>query len=193
MGGTTLTVDVPVTKKDPQSLTHYAQGTNGMVTGILGESVVIAVFTGLRSAIGNLTWDDGVTCEEKSHPRVPNCVYISGAREVTYVCSVTAQEDRPYRLYHRGTPYDVQLTVVATNTTTPPGPPPTAGLSLEGIVTISVIGAILFLVIVILVIAVAIIALLARFKPEISESQSSIRTFLCSLYNCDSFFYDFSF
>ena len=92
--------------EDPQSLTYYAQGTNGMVTGVSGEAVVIAVFTGF----GNLTSDDGVTCEAKSHPGIHNCIYSNGLLEGTYVCSVTAQEDRPYHIDHRGTTYEVQLT-----------------------------------------------------------------------------------
>ena len=96
--------------ENPQSLSYHPQGNKGNVTGVSGMLTVIAVFTGLKSEFDSLRSDDGVTCEQKSHPGVHNCGYGRGAREVTYVCSVTAQEDRPYRLSHRGTPYDVQLT-----------------------------------------------------------------------------------
>jgi hypothetical protein len=147
--------------EDPQSLTYYAQGTNGMVTGVSGEAVVIAVFTGF----GNLTSDDGVTCEAKSHPGIHNCIYSNGLLEGTYVCSVTAQEDRPYHIDHRGTTYEVQLTVVATNTTASPGPSPTALSTIE-VAFISIASVILLIIILTLIVVSIISVLLVIFNTK---------------------------
>jgi hypothetical protein len=161
----TTTVNVLVIRKNPQSLSYHPQGNKGNVTGVSGMLTVIAVFTGLKSEFDSLRSDDGVTCEQKSHPGVHNCGYGRGAREVTYVCSVTAQEDRPYRLYHRGTPYDVQLTVVAANTTAPPGLSPTA-LSIGQTVAIGVVVPILFITIGIVVLLVIIIVLVRKHSTR---------------------------